>query len=156
MNRPRIRPLLFALCVLLVVSTLGVAQADTILYGSTGGSTGLLYRIDVTTEMVTLIGDTGFERLGGIAFNANGVLYGVSGGSANQSTLLTIDPTTGMATVIGLASDPNAHIDGIRFNSQGVLYGTAYQQNLAGGTLVTIDPSNANILMWIVGGSILQ
>jgi outer membrane protein assembly factor BamB len=56
---------------------------------------------------------------------------------------LTINPLTGMATVIGLLSDPSANIDGLRFNSQGVLYGTAFE---GVGVLVTIDPSNANIL----------
>jgi hypothetical protein len=57
------------------------AQADTILYGSTGdlnaNGGGRLYRIDVTTQNVTLVGNTGFDRLGGIAFNSSGFLYGV-------------------------------------------------------------------------------
>ncbi len=135
---------------LLAGAALHSAKADTILYGSTGGDNasggGLLYQINVTTQVVSFIGNTGFDRLGGIAFNSVGVLYGVSGGSALQSTLMTIDPTTGVATVIGLVSDPNANIDGLRFNSQGVLYGTAYNPSLSGGVLYTIDPSNANIL----------
>ncbi len=87
-----------------------------------------------------------FDRLGGIAFNASGTLYGVSGGSSAQGTLLTIDPNTGVATVIGPISDPNLGVDGLRFNSQGVLYGSAYDTINGVGVLVTIDPSNANIL----------
>jgi hypothetical protein len=126
------------------------ADADTILYGSTGNFNsqggGRLYGIDVTTQNVILIGNTGFDRLGGIAFDSNGSLYGVSGGSAAQGTLLTIDQITGVATVVGLISDPNLGVDGLRFNSQGVLYGSAYDNINGVGVLVTIDPSNASIL----------
>lgn len=143
MRSLRVRSFTFVVVALFAVAVVRFAEADTILYGSTGGTDGRLYRIDVTTRAVTFVGSTGFARIGGIAFNANGVLYGVSGGSATRSTLLTIDPLTGMATVIGLVSDPSANIDGLRFNSQGVLYGTAYE---GVGVLVTIDPSNANIL----------
>src|SRR4029434_2689911 len=107
-----------------------ISPTDTVLYGSTGGDNapggGRLWVIDVTTQSASLIGDTGFDRLGGITFDSNGTLYGVSGGSANQGTLMTIDPTNGTATVIGLLSDPNAAVDGLRFNSQGVLYGGSF------------------------------
>jgi hypothetical protein len=143
MTSSRVRSFTFALTVLFAIAVVRLAEADTLLYGSTGGTDGRLYQIDVTTQAVTFIGSTGFARIGGIAFDASGVLYGVSGGSASRSTLLTIDPLTGVATVIGLVSDPNANIDGLRFNSQGVLYGTAFE---GVGVLVTIDPSNANIL----------
>jgi hypothetical protein len=100
------------------------AGADTILYGSAGdlnsNGGGRLYQIDVTTQNVILIGNTGFDRLAAIAFNSKGTLYGVSGGSSNPGTLLTIDPTTGTATVIGLISAPNLGVAGLRFNSQSV------------------------------------
>jgi len=124
------------------------AEADTILYGSTGNLNsnggGRLYSIDVTMQSVTLIGNTGFDRLGAIAFNSSGVLYGASGGSVPGSTLLTIDPVTGMATVVGLISDRNIGVDGLRFDSQNNLYGAAW--NGSTGVLVTIDPSNGNVL----------
>jgi hypothetical protein len=126
------------------------AEADTFLYASTGdlnvNGGGRLYLIDVTTQNVTLIGNTGFDRLGGITLNSKGILYGVSGGSLGPGTLLTIDPTTGAATPIGPISDPSLGVDGLRFNSQGVLYGSAYDNINGVGKLVTIDPSNANIL----------
>jgi outer membrane protein assembly factor BamB len=60
--------------------------------------------------------------------------------------LLTINLTNGAATVIGLLSDPNAAVDGLRFNSQGVLYGSSYNNSAGVGQLLTIDPSNANVL----------
>jgi hypothetical protein len=84
--------------------------------------------------------------LGGIAFDGSGTLYGVSGGSANQGTLMTIDPTNGTATVIGLLSDPDAAVDGLRFNSQGVLFGGSFNNTKGVGELLTIDPSDATVL----------
>src|SRR5205814_1285144 len=60
--------------------------------------------------------------------------------------LITIDPTNGAATVIGLLSDPNAAVDGLRFNSQGVLYGSSFDNTAGVGKLLTIDPSNAQVL----------
>jgi hypothetical protein len=136
--------------VLALISIPRAEAADTILYGSTGNFNsnggGRLYSIDVTTQSVTLIGNTGFDRLGGIAFNSSGVLYGASGGSIPGSTLLTIDPNTGMATVVGLISDRNIGVDGLRFDSQNNLYGTAYNGSISTGVLVTINPLNANVL----------
>ena len=59
---------------------------------------------------------------------------------------MTIDPTNGTATVIGLLSDPNAAVDGLRFNSQGVLYGGSFNNSKSVGELLTIDPSNGTVL----------
>ena len=151
MRKHCVRLLGITVTFILALISMPRAEAQTILFGSTGNSNsnggGRLYRIDVTTQSVVLIGNTGFDRLGGIAFNDNnGILYGVSGGSSNQGTLLTIDTATGTATVIGLISDPNLGVDGLRFNSQGILYGSAYNNSSGVGVLVTIDPSNANIL----------
>jgi len=151
MRKHCVRLLGITVTFILALISMPRAEAQTILFGSTGNVNsnggGRLYRIDVTTQSVVLIGNTGFDRLGGIAFNNNnGILYGVSGGSSGQGTLLTIDTATGVATTIGLISDPNAGVDGLRFNSQGVLHGSAYDTINGVGVLVTIDPSNANIL----------
>jgi len=150
MHKRCLRLLGITVAVILALISLPRAEADTILYGSTGdlnsNGGGRLYLIDITTQNVILIGSTGFDRLAGIAFNSKGTLYGVSGGNANQGTLMTIDPITGMATPIGLISDPNLGVAGLRFNSQDVLYGSALDNSIAVGVLVTIDPSNANIL----------
>jgi plastocyanin len=141
----------FAHCSIGMTGVVNVLPAPSgFLYGSTGGDNatggGRLWLIDVTNQSASLIGDTGFDRLGGIAFASNGTLYGVSGGSANQGTLMTIDPTNGTATVIGLLSDPNAAVDGLRFNSQGVLYGGSFNNSKSVGELLTIDPSNGTVL----------
>jgi len=141
----------FAHCAIGMTGVVNViSPSDTLLYGSTGGDNanggGRLWLIDITTQGASLIGDTGFDRLGGIAFDSSGTLYGVSGGSSNQGTLMTIDPTNGTATVIGLLSDPNAAVDALRFNSQGVLYGGSFNNSKGVGQLLTIDPSNGNVL----------
>ena len=121
-----------------------------LLYGSTGGlhdaGGGRLWLIDVANQTATLVGDTGFDSLGAIAFDSNGTLYGVSGASDSRGTLMTIDPTNGTATVIGLLSDPNAAVDGLRFNSQGVLYGGSFNNTKGVGQLLTIDPSDGTVL----------
>jgi hypothetical protein len=131
--------------------TKSAPSAPLLLYGSTGdvnaSGGGRLWLIDVTSQSATLVGNTGFDRLGGIAFDSNGTLYGVSGGAVHPpSTLLTIDPTNGQATVIGSISDPTQGVDGLRFNSQGVLYGSSWDNNVSIGKLLTIDPSNADVL----------
>jgi hypothetical protein len=150
MNRHCLRLLGITVIFILALVCMPRAEADTILYGSTGGDNasggGRLWLIDVTKQSATLIGDTGFDRLGGIAFDSSGAVYGVSGGSANQGTLMTIDPLTGVATPIGLLSDPNAAVDGLRFNSQGVLYGGSFDNSVSVGKLLTIDSSNGNVL----------
>jgi plastocyanin len=141
----------FAHCAIGMTGVVNVISgSDILLYGSTGGDNanggGRLWLIDVTTQSEFLIGNTGFDRLGGIAFDGSGTLYGVSGGSASQGTLMTIDPTNGTPTVIGLLSDPDAAVDGLRFNSQGVLYGGSFNNTKSVGQLLTIDPSNAQVL----------
>jgi hypothetical protein len=150
MNKHWLRLLGITIVIILAVIFGPRAHADILLYGSTGdinaNGGGRLYLINVTIQNATLIGNTGFDRLGGIAFDSSGTLYGVSGGSGFPATLMTIDPATGVATPIGPISDPTLGVDGLRFNSQGVLYGTAYDTINGVGKLVTIDPSNANIL----------
>lgn len=126
------------------------AAADIILYGSTGNDNtangGRLYLIDVTTQTTTLIGNTGFDRLAAIAFDNNGVLYGAAGGSTAPTTLLTIDPNTAAATTIGTIGAGDLGVEALRFNSLNTLYGGAYDANITNGRLVTIDPTNGNIL----------
>jgi hypothetical protein len=150
MHKHCLRLLGITVAFIFAVISMPWAEADTILYGSTGdvnsSGGGRLYRIDVTTQNVTLIGNTGFDRLGAIAFNSSGFLYGVSGGGLNPGTLLTIDPYTGAANPIGPISNPNVGVDGLRFNAQGVLYGSAFNNSSSVAVLMTINPSNANIL----------
>src|SRR4030095_4525971 len=75
---------------------------DTILFASTGDNNvadgGRIYRIDVDTQAVTLVGNTGLDKMGGLRFSRDGILYGVSGGSVGPNALVRIDPMTAAAT----------------------------------------------------------
>jgi hypothetical protein len=143
--------LLFSAVVVALCNPWTSSRGDTILYGSSGDSNanggGRLYLIDVTTQTVSLIGNTGFGNLGGIAFDNSGVLYGVAGGATATvpGTLMTINTTTGAATTVGTISQ-NIGVEALRFNSLNTLYGGAYDSSIGNGRLVTIDPTNANIL----------
>jgi plastocyanin len=141
----------FAHCALGMTGVVNVVSGtDTIFYGSTGGDNanggGRLWVIDVTTQNASLVGDTGFDYLGGIAFDGSGTLYGVAGGSGHPGTLMTIDPATGTAAVIGPISDTTLGVAALRFNSQGTLYGGSFNNTNGVGQLLTIDPSNAQVL----------
>src|ERR1700686_4476231 len=95
----------------LVLSTVVVPalQAQT-LYMATGsnGVNGQLYTVDPSTAVATLVGPIliGANPVGitGLAFNPlTGVLYGATSndGPNPEAALITIDPTTGAATLVG-------------------------------------------------------
>jgi len=66
------------------------------MYGMTQG--GTLHRIDIETGHATLIGDPGFDLIGGIAFDLAGNLFAVANAG---DWLIQIDPETGAGTAIG-------------------------------------------------------
>lgn len=144
----------------LVLWALGPAAhaGDVLLYASTGGDNpsggGRVYTIDPDSQVVTLIGNTGFDRLGGLAFNAGGVLYGVSGGSAGPGTLMTIDRNNGQPSVIGDVGGIQG-VDALAFGRNGTLYGGAWDGSQGTGALVTLDLSNGDVLTRVnfFGGS---
>ncbi len=67
------------------------------LYGLITG--GTVYKIDKTTASAVSIGTTGFGTARALAFDNDGILYGLSGGT-NQP-LYRIDTTTAAGTLIG-------------------------------------------------------
>jgi hypothetical protein len=92
------------------------------LYGDTN-----LYRVDRKDGSLTLIGDTGIERIMDLAFDPAGNLWGTVG-----NVLYTLDLETGTPTEMaqitgtGVGSDGAVNeIMGIGFTSQGELFGTA-------------------------------
>lgn len=80
-----------------------------------------LYRVDPQEASLTLVGDTGIERIMDLAFDPEGTLWATVG-----NTLYTLDPKTGasteMATISGVENDHE--IMGIAFTDQGELYAT--------------------------------
>ncbi len=92
-------------------------------------STAMLYSIDLASGAVTQIGSMGTNIIIDIAMNCEGDLYGHDIG---QDGLVSIDPTTGAATLIGLHGLAANFAQGMDFdNDDGTLYGFVYT---GGGT----------------------
>jgi len=61
-----------------------------------------VYKIDLPTGDTTTVGETGFNiATNDLAFDENGVLYGIKGRVVDISDLFTIDMNTGEGTIIG-------------------------------------------------------
>jgi hypothetical protein len=116
------------------------------LYGTDGAN---LYLIDKTTGVANLIGPHGPVEfaIGAIAFDAGGVLYGISLTEAAQ--LYTINVATGAASVIGPLGIGFVFEGGLTFDSTGRLIGVnqgtadaaqAFEVNTATGAATLIGP----------------
>lgn len=71
------------------------AVADPLAYAV---SFNKLYRIDLANGTTTLIGETGFNDVEGLALSHDGVLYGIVD---STKTLITIDKQTGRGAAVG-------------------------------------------------------
>ncbi|MCH7722215.1 MAG: M4 family metallopeptidase [Bacteroidetes bacterium] len=61
-----------------------------------------IYKINLTTGDTSFVGQTGFNKTtNDLAFDENGVLYGIKGTGSQVSDLFTIDVNTGEGTIIG-------------------------------------------------------
>ena len=139
-------------CIAAIALSIGAvlgANAQETLYVATGsnGVAGNLYTVDPATAVSTLVGPivnvSGGGGLGitGLAFDPlNGALYGITGGAHSPtgntlaSTLVTIDPVTGNATVIGSLGTKLADIS---FSANGTLYG--FNGGISPFSLTTIN-----------------
>jgi WD40 repeat protein len=105
----------------------GIATGQT-LYGATGANTttsNLLILDPATGAMVSTVGPIGFAVSGLAVHPITGVLYG---STSNQSavapgSLITIDKTTGVGTLVGSFGSPGQTMADITFTSDGTLYG---------------------------------
>lgn len=141
------RTALIAVCLAgLILSS----RAQETVYVATGskGAAGVLYSVDPLTATYTQIAPilVGTNPIGltGLAFNPlDGLLYGVTGlESPNfKRFLVTINPSTGAATVIGAIVNPafgsSEPLTDLSFRSDGTLFG------LGGSELFTVNLSNA-------------
>ena len=142
---------LLTLAVFSTGAMLNRAHADLTLYGTAFSSdpfdvnqnSSKLYNINYTNGAPTLIGDIGFRLVGGIAFDANGTLFGVgetltAGGPPPEGNLvlITINRTTGVGTAVGGLGVQRNFQDIAFRNSDGALY--AY----ASGEVYTINKSS--------------
>lgn len=112
-----------------------------------------LFKIDPTTGTTTFIGLLGIGSVyeGDLAFDPSGVLYGigkVSSFGISSSKLYTINLSTGAATIVGFQSTPSLDYSYLAFDDNGTLYAIDNTTNsyTNPATLVTLDPSNANVL----------
>ena len=111
-------------CALLAFAALASAQET--LYGADGAQGNdatRLYRLDPSTGAVLqTIGQIGFPVSGLAQDPSTGTLYGATGNSAFEGTLITINKSTGAGTFVGDAGD-GTPISDITFTPDGTLFG---------------------------------
>ena len=116
-----------------IPSASAVTLYGTAFIGSGGPAT--LYTIDSTTGTETLVGLTGYSRVGAIDFDPTGqILYGVGYRTTDSGIfeLITIDIATGVGTGIG-ATGLTTPFQDISFRSDGMLF------SYSAGNLYTLD-----------------
>jgi hypothetical protein len=131
--------------------TANVTSIAQTLYVATGagGASGKLYVVNPLTATATLVGDimSGASVLSvtGLAFHPlTGVLYGVTGNESGPTRrLVTIDPATAQATLIG-----TLNVAGVTTGSTDISFdanGKLYTWRTRGGPLGTINLTTAAI-----------
>ena len=102
-----------------------------------------LYRFNIGTGTSTLVGSTS-DTLTGLAFDGNGVLFGLGKGDGN---LYIIDPNTAATTLVGNAGIAvGSPIGALTFAPNGVLYANLddalYTLDPTTGLATAVDPTN--------------
>ncbi len=142
----------FIAALVFVVALAPARAADTLAYSE---SFDTLFRVDLTAHTATKIGQAtpvGAARLAnieGLTLTSGGALYGVSD-TNGAKTLLSIDPATGLATVVGTldltGGNTTGQLDlGMAATCDGKLWlssGTGSTSN-GSGLLWQIDPNTA-------------
>lgn len=94
-----------------------------------------LYTLDLVTRVATLVGNTG-QNMFDIAFNSTGLCYAIS----ITDNLVSINPATGVGTVIGPIGFDANFIQGICFDrSTDTLWYAAYNNTASAGQLRTVN-----------------
>lgn len=126
----------------LKVPALAVDPFSGTIYAGEGAGSPFLYTVDKTNGQVTFVGDTqtGFAAIGDMDFDPSGTLYATINFGGGGADLVTIDTTTGLATLVGSYQVPG--IEAIAFTPDGTLYG-AYNKGPNSDELHIIDKTNA-------------
>lgn len=119
-----------------------------------------VYSIDTNTGIQTLIGNSGFAALQDLARSPDGVYYAIAGSSSN-SKLITIDPLTGVGSLVaplttsapgglsimtGLAVAANGTLYGSGLPTGGSIVNNLYTINRTTGVATLIGSTNASAL----------
>jgi len=128
------------------VPALAVHPTTGVLYAGQGAGLPNVYTVDPATGKATLVGNSGlgFSAIAGMDFRADGTLFAavniVGNGGTGGETLATINPVTGLATVVGAFGVSG--IEALAFSPSGVLYGasTVRGTGLPDNTLFLINP----------------
>lgn len=108
-----------------MLTSVGSASADVI--GVTFN--GTVASFDSATGTRAILGNAGITRLDSLARSSSGTFYSVGGASDN--TLVSIDPTTGLAATVATldyngTAKPSATLSGLSFSPTGDLFGVAF------------------------------
>ena len=130
--------------VLIVVLVPSVLLATTF----SADGIGVTWNGDVyDVETGTLISNSGFFGLNGLAEDSQGTIYSVSTPSSLDGSLVTIDPLTGLGTAIADVDTING-VRGLAFSANDELYSiidTGDPWYIGPDSLATIDTSNGEV-----------
>jgi WD40 repeat protein len=138
-----------------------------VLWGSSSGGSinpGSVYTINPNTGSATFVGSTevvggrDVPEVSGIAFDpTTGTMYGITGSACSGAILITINPTTGVGTVVGPLVGPGfdgtltqrceGGSDSLTFAADGTLYAGGWNGGTTiGGKLMKIDKDTGQVL----------
>ena len=126
-----------------LVALAGQARADIIYYSDSAGNIGTVNTVTLTA---TTIGSTGVGAMSDIAFAPNGTLYGVNlrGLGLLPSSLYTISPTTGQATIVGaVGGTGEAGLSALAVSPAGTIYAARPVGIALTTQLSTLNPTTA-------------
>ena len=136
--------LALALCLATAAAFLALPLPSSFahLYGNDYNS-GVLYDINTTTGAATNPRGSGATFLAGIAFDPAGNLYGLTTFSSSPAnSLVRINPTTGVATLVGATGLSNIFEGDLAFNPlNGNLYGIQNVPTAGARNLFQINPT---------------
>src|SRR5258706_7475641 len=134
----------------LAVITSFCVNADTIAYATEKGGESL-WQLNLSTGEARFIGNLGFDNVNSLAFDPfTGTLFGVHEGDLQ---LITINPATGVGTVVGPLGIPADTYPGISlaFDNSGNLFmattdGNFYAVDVATGAASLIGPADQRVI----------
>jgi WD40 repeat protein len=101
-----------------------------------------LYKVDIDSGALTSIGNTGLPfNIYGADASPDGIIYGVEATLEDRQRLASIDPGTGVGTIVATLSADIGMIGSVVFSPEGKLIGSGFQGPY-GDILFDINPSN--------------